>query len=101
RHTRFSRDWSSDVCSSDLPGIDHTLGHSGAQGQELLRAADAAAHLVAAETPLCAVSRIEARVALQLDLRRGRVVAERLEHRPHGSEVRRVGKGRSWKGVTS
>src|SRR5215475_15702633 len=21
RHTRFSRDWSSDVCSSDLPGI--------------------------------------------------------------------------------
>src|SRR5690606_39512719 len=22
RHTRFSRDWSSDVCSSDLPGKD-------------------------------------------------------------------------------
>src|SRR5690606_39695194 len=22
RHTRFSRDWSSDVCSSDLPGSD-------------------------------------------------------------------------------
>src|SRR5690606_40471843 len=21
RHTRFSRDWSSDVCSSDLPGL--------------------------------------------------------------------------------
>src|SRR5690606_41146552 len=21
RHTRFSRDWSSDVCSSDLPGV--------------------------------------------------------------------------------
>src|SRR5690606_39962098 len=25
RHTRFSRDWSSDVCSSDL---DHTVGSS-------------------------------------------------------------------------
>src|SRR5690606_40519583 len=24
RHTRFSRDWSSDVCSSDLIGIDLT-----------------------------------------------------------------------------
>src|SRR5690606_41039542 len=23
RHTRFSRDWSSDVCSSDLVAIDH------------------------------------------------------------------------------
>src|SRR5690606_40021311 len=22
RHTRFSRDWSSDVCSSDLPALD-------------------------------------------------------------------------------
>src|SRR5690606_40236739 len=29
RHTRFSRDWSSDVCSSDLRGIRHqdVLGH--------------------------------------------------------------------------
>src|SRR5690606_40692877 len=23
RHTRFSRDWSSDVCSSDLKAVDH------------------------------------------------------------------------------
>src|SRR5690606_40463315 len=23
RHTRFSRDWSSDVCSSDLPGLHY------------------------------------------------------------------------------
>src|SRR5690606_40733291 len=29
RHTRFSRDWSSDVCSSDLPG--------GAQGESAPR----------------------------------------------------------------
>src|SRR5690606_40222058 len=26
RHTRFSRDWSSDVCSSDLPAL---AGHQG------------------------------------------------------------------------
>src|SRR5207302_2455011 len=26
RHTRFSRDWSSDVCSSDLTGSDRGLG---------------------------------------------------------------------------
>src|SRR5690606_40710178 len=25
RHTRFSRDWSSDVCSSDLPGFEEFL----------------------------------------------------------------------------
>src|SRR5690606_39825077 len=28
RHTRFSRDWSSDVCSSDLHGVCNTLGKS-------------------------------------------------------------------------
>src|SRR5690606_21177527 len=26
RHTRFSRDWSSDVCSSDLPLLMHQIG---------------------------------------------------------------------------
>src|SRR5207302_5746184 len=26
RHTRFSRDWSSDVCSSDLYDLDHDVG---------------------------------------------------------------------------
>src|SRR5436309_12265362 len=26
RHTRFSRDWSSDVCSSDLPGGRQVVG---------------------------------------------------------------------------
>src|SRR5690606_39537961 len=32
RHTRFSRDWSSDVCSSDLGGLgagEHRAGHGG------------------------------------------------------------------------
>src|SRR5690606_40891444 len=30
RHTRFSRDWSSDVCSSDLGGAGDLEGHLGA-----------------------------------------------------------------------
>src|SRR5690606_39371740 len=29
RHTRFSRDWSSDVCSSDLGRVAYTLGLEG------------------------------------------------------------------------
>src|SRR2546422_3826464 len=28
RHTRCSRDWSSDVCSSDLPGIHHVFART-------------------------------------------------------------------------
>src|SRR5690606_40561855 len=28
RHTRFSRDWSSDVCSSDLLNVDQNYFHS-------------------------------------------------------------------------
>src|SRR5690606_40084580 len=30
RHTRFSRDWSSDVCSSDLAGLGLIIGLAGA-----------------------------------------------------------------------
>src|SRR5690606_40734265 len=30
RHTRFSRDWSSDVCSSDLVALGLTVGFAGA-----------------------------------------------------------------------
>src|SRR5690606_39466631 len=33
RHTRFSRDWSSDVCSSDLVTLD-IAGHCGSARQE-------------------------------------------------------------------
>src|SRR5690606_40848678 len=34
RHTRFSRDWSSDVCSSDLPLLrPHPGGKSRAEGR--------------------------------------------------------------------
>src|SRR5690606_8948462 len=39
RHTRFSRDWSSDVCSSDLALLDHLIRWHGAGGEP-----DAARH---------------------------------------------------------
>src|SRR5690606_39565520 len=35
RHTRFSRDWSSDVCSSDLPGVLNVI-HGGAEAVNLI-----------------------------------------------------------------
>src|SRR6266511_5543116 len=44
RHTRFSRDWSSDVCSSDLVGIDDDQGAHAEPGELLDEvAAEAAA----------------------------------------------------------
>src|SRR5690606_40298383 len=32
RHTRFSRDWSSDVCSSDLPSVDKGIQEAARRG---------------------------------------------------------------------
>src|SRR5690606_41178313 len=46
RHTRFSRDWSSDVCSSDLEHPVVLVGHSGG-GNVVWGAADARPNLVA------------------------------------------------------
>src|SRR5690606_40449498 len=43
RHTRFSRDWSSDVCSSDLDALQHLLGEVRRDGEaDPLRATAAA-----------------------------------------------------------
>src|SRR5690606_40894922 len=36
RHTRFSRDWSSDVCSSDLKNAANDIRSATASAQELL-----------------------------------------------------------------
>src|SRR5690606_34690507 len=38
RHTRFSRDWSSDVCSSDLEGLTAFIGRNDAGKSSLLDA---------------------------------------------------------------
>src|SRR5690606_41028335 len=56
RHTRFSRDWSSDVCSSDLwPQIyagSVDCGRDGSDARELVRRAETAlGHAVAAREP--------------------------------------------------
>src|SRR5690606_39829108 len=43
RHTRFSRDWSSDVCSSDLVGVaavGHLEGVVGGSGDRVRRGTD-------------------------------------------------------------
>src|SRR6266700_5932550 len=34
RHTRFSREWSSDVCSSDLGQVEHAAGQPGGGGRD-------------------------------------------------------------------
>src|SRR5690606_11819196 len=36
RHTRFSRDWSSDVCSSDLPSIAKSMDYSPLEMQSVI-----------------------------------------------------------------
>src|SRR5690606_40334702 len=40
RHTRFSRDWSSDVCSSDLQGQNTVNGDNNADNVEVIEIAD-------------------------------------------------------------
>src|SRR5690606_39351177 len=43
RHTRFSRDWSSDVCSSDLPQAQEEMAQTAEQVGEEVTTAGAAA----------------------------------------------------------
>src|SRR5690606_39455200 len=92
RHTRFSRDWSSDVCSSDLGQVQ--WGPWGADvGHE---AVEIAVHLVLGEVDV-AVDRVHRRgLMLEYPQRRagnGRAQALR-------SEERRVGKEERARGVT-
>src|SRR5690606_41211211 len=75
RHTRFSRDWSSDVCSSDLPG-------------ELLRGAER--EVAAGQLLLVGLLREVLEVHHQV-VRRAPVAGPR-EARTARSEERRVGK---------
>src|SRR5690348_17470345 len=55
RHTRWTGDWSSDVCSSDLGGIS-TQRRAGAKGF-FRDPADNRAQLAVAESPACRISR--------------------------------------------
>src|SRR5690606_39832623 len=78
RHTRFSRDWSSDVCSSDLGGRQITATLTGLPRRVPLLAAKA---LV-----LSTVTALATAVAIPVSVR---------------SEERRVGKECRWRGWTA
>src|SRR5699024_11646511 len=96
RHTRSKRDWSSDVCSSDLPLVveaeqllvgDQQIA-AASLGLQLLELLDQGA-VVAEEVVAGAPVPLDQRV-LEEDL------ARRL--RVDRSEERRVGKGTRWRG---
>src|SRR5690606_40779196 len=84
RHTRFSRDWSSDVCSSDLHG-DHQL-------RQVVQQRD---QLVPVQTSLDSLAQGLRLFPLRLALLQ--IVEQTEQHRLHTfgdgrSEERRVGK---------
>src|SRR5690606_39934803 len=88
RHTRFSRDWSSDVCSSDLEG--HKLYHQKERRQ-----------LIGRHTKFFA-----AKLGAERNDRLDAVVVEQVSHQEEHSlrisgqrsEERRVGKERRYRG---
>src|SRR5690606_40109867 len=98
RHTRFSRDWSSDVCSSDL----HSRGSSSGQGIRRSRA------LVPTTSPHPAIasSRVSTTTALSstsvAPAERQTALSEgnSLGSTRYRSEERRVGKGSEAQEVT-
>src|SRR5690606_40367487 len=98
RHTRFSRDWSSDVCSSDL---SHAIGQAWRE-HETQAAAGPARHqhqalavmdqvFVARQLPELKAQGIRRRIGIRVEL-----------HHGIRSEERRVGKERMprWAEVT-
>src|SRR5207302_7281867 len=93
RHTRFSRDWSSDVCSSDLYSLTFVVRPQlGMQGTTLTDRARVVSHpsdeydLVAANDTTSVDSAIFGAADLGVTISR--------------SEERRVGKGgKSWRGA--
>src|SRR5690606_40462560 len=93
RHTRFSRDWSSDVCSSDLIPVpaDDTLLRDPAPDGSLL-ALDAEGFVVALGPD--GLERVDG--VVQLDPERVSAIAQGAAAFPLvRSEERRVGKERS------
>src|SRR5690348_17820704 len=74
RHTRWTGDWSSDVCSSDLRAVINVTG------DVIHREHEAVIHIADAETRL-------------VELLRNQIVTRRAQHHPIlRSEERRVGK---------
>src|SRR5690606_40716534 len=92
RHTRFSRDWSSDVCSSDLPGMAH--GYLFFDFALLMFATDRLYstgnkkyfYLLGLASGLIAITRVSGLVVMLIPLLWG------LNNMPARSEERRVGK---------
>src|SRR5947209_15730779 len=85
RHTRYWRDWSSDVCSSDL---HRGARHDDRVGMEFLADADADEHPAA--QPVAGIGHANARAIRQRPLRGRRVDVH--HRRAKRSEERRVGK---------
>src|SRR5690606_40246386 len=91
RHTRFSRDWSSDVCSSDLVGEPRRVSLAGAALViAVLVSVAVASQAIYVETDLDAT---EYKVADLWQLFEGLMFIVVVMLLPHGrSEERRVGK---------
>src|SRR5690606_39299291 len=85
RHTRFSRDWSSDVCSSDLRRLSDAFFSMGDLALKAGRHADA-------------VQDYRKCLALRKTLDDPIKVLE-VQERLGRSEERRVGKERRWRGL--
>src|SRR5690606_40701429 len=96
RHTRFSRDWSSDVCSSDLARVaSHRVWAVAAEGV-LKGAAETVGLRTLGQQPLILLNDDFALTRL---LRRHFARAD-IEPRIARSEERRVGKEWRWGGWT-
>src|SRR5690606_40931469 len=91
RHTRFSRDWSSDVCSSDLAQlVENGAPHAqtGEAGKAFIRLTIAAQAVEQTQqTDLLHVFAIERGAGLQ-----GQLTDDALDQRQVRSEERRAGK---------
>src|SRR5690606_39593985 len=95
RHTRFSRDWSSDVCSSDLSGegwggLDSTLSSASVKGESVPLPTDPID-----DPELAAALSSEPEAAYLARVFHEYAAAKRSVGEDIRSEERRVGKGRS------
>src|SRR5690606_40277818 len=95
RHTSFSRDWSSDVCSSDL---EVAVAHPFLAGDELEQVIDAPETQVARGGAQDARSRVDGKPDLGNGCSKADQQTEPHERQRHvvRSEERRVGKERRW-----